>query len=102
MEPSRRGAANACRVVRSTPTAPVPARRPREPRAPRRVSQTASTVYTAGRRFGEYSAGRGENTEERSIMATYVLVHGAYQGGWIWKPVADRLRAATGFQIQPP
>ncbi len=27
-------------------------------------------------------------------MATYVLVHGAYQGGWIWKPVAARLRAA--------
>jgi pimeloyl-ACP methyl ester carboxylesterase len=27
-------------------------------------------------------------------MATYVLVHGAYQGGWIWAPVAGRLRAA--------
>jgi pimeloyl-ACP methyl ester carboxylesterase len=27
-------------------------------------------------------------------MATYVLVHGAYQGGWIWKLVAERLRAA--------
>ena len=26
-------------------------------------------------------------------MATYVLIHGAYQGGWIWKPVATRLRA---------
>ena len=24
-------------------------------------------------------------------MATYVLIHGAYQGGWIWKPVARRL-----------
>jgi len=27
-------------------------------------------------------------------MATYVLVHGAYQGSWIWKPVIERLRAA--------
>jgi len=27
-------------------------------------------------------------------MATYLLIHGAYQGGWIWKPVATRLRAA--------
>ena len=27
-------------------------------------------------------------------MATYVLVHGSYQGGWIWKDVAKRLRAA--------
>jgi pimeloyl-ACP methyl ester carboxylesterase len=24
-------------------------------------------------------------------MATYVLVHGSYQGGWIWKPVGDLL-----------
>jgi len=34
-------------------------------------------------------------------MATYVLVHGAYQGGWIWKPVATRLRAA-GHQVYAP
>src|SRR4029077_11820387 len=34
-------------------------------------------------------------------MATYVLVHGAYQGGWIWKPVVDRLRAA-GHQVFAP
>lgn len=27
-------------------------------------------------------------------MAAYVLVHGAYQGGWIWNAVAARLRAA--------
>ncbi len=27
-------------------------------------------------------------------MAAYVLIHGAYQGGWIWKPVAARLRTA--------
>ena len=27
-------------------------------------------------------------------MATYVLVHGSNQGGWIWQPVANRLRAA--------
>lgn len=26
-------------------------------------------------------------------MTTFVLIHGAYQGGWIWKPVAERLRA---------
>ena len=25
-------------------------------------------------------------------MATYVLLHGAYQGGWIWQPIATRLR----------
>lgn len=25
-------------------------------------------------------------------MTTFVLIHGSYQGGWIWKPVATRLR----------
>lgn len=34
-------------------------------------------------------------------MATYVLVHGAYQGGWIWKPVAERLRAG-GHRVLAP
>jgi pimeloyl-ACP methyl ester carboxylesterase len=34
-------------------------------------------------------------------MATYVLVHGAYQGGWIWKPVVTRLRAA-GHEAYAP
>ena len=31
----------------------------------------------------------------------YVLVHGAYQGGWIWKPVATRLRAG-GHLVHAP
>ncbi len=34
-------------------------------------------------------------------MATYVLLHGAYQGGWIWKPVATRLCAA-GHTVYAP
>jgi len=34
-------------------------------------------------------------------MATYVLVHGAYQGGWVWKSVAARLRAA-GHAVYAP
>jgi pimeloyl-ACP methyl ester carboxylesterase len=34
-------------------------------------------------------------------MATYVLVHGSYQGGWIWQKVASRLRAA-GHQVYAP
>jgi pimeloyl-ACP methyl ester carboxylesterase len=34
-------------------------------------------------------------------MANYVLIHGAYQGGWIWKPVAQRLRAA-GHTVYAP
>ena len=34
-------------------------------------------------------------------MATFVLVHGAYQGGWIWQRVANRLRAA-GHRVYAP
>jgi pimeloyl-ACP methyl ester carboxylesterase len=34
-------------------------------------------------------------------MATFVLIHGSYQGGWIWKPVATRLRA-MGHEVYAP
>jgi pimeloyl-ACP methyl ester carboxylesterase len=34
-------------------------------------------------------------------MTTFVLVHGAYQGGWIWKPVVTRLRAAGHVAYAP-
>jgi alpha-beta hydrolase superfamily lysophospholipase len=27
-------------------------------------------------------------------MARFVLVHGAFSGGWIWEPLAERLAAA--------
>src|SRR6266545_5855400 len=34
-------------------------------------------------------------------MTTYVLVHGSYQGGWIWKLVAQRLEQ-SGHQVYRP
>src|SRR6185503_2798281 len=34
-------------------------------------------------------------------MTTFVMVHGAYQGGWIWKPVVTRLRAAGHVAYAP-
>jgi pimeloyl-ACP methyl ester carboxylesterase len=34
-------------------------------------------------------------------MTNFVLVHGSYQGGWIWRPVADRLRA-QGHRVFTP
>jgi pimeloyl-ACP methyl ester carboxylesterase len=34
-------------------------------------------------------------------MTNFVLIHGAYQGGWIWKLVAQRLRAA-GHSVHAP
>ena len=35
------------------------------------------------------------------MATTYVLIHGAYQGGWVWKPVAARLRAAGHVVFAP-
>jgi pimeloyl-ACP methyl ester carboxylesterase len=34
-------------------------------------------------------------------MATFVLVHGSYQGGWIWKLVAERLEQARHRVYRP-
>jgi pimeloyl-ACP methyl ester carboxylesterase len=34
-------------------------------------------------------------------MTTYVLIHGAYQGGWIWRDVAAALRA-DGHRVLAP
>jgi pimeloyl-ACP methyl ester carboxylesterase len=34
-------------------------------------------------------------------MATYVLLHGAYQGGWIWQRVTPHLRAAGHTVFAP-
>ena len=34
-------------------------------------------------------------------MTTFVLLHGAYQGGWIWNPVAERLRGQGHLVFAP-
>ena len=34
-------------------------------------------------------------------MTTFVLIHGAFQGGWIWKPVASRLREVGHLVFAP-
>jgi pimeloyl-ACP methyl ester carboxylesterase len=34
-------------------------------------------------------------------MATFVLVHGSFSGGWVWQPVARELRAA-GHDVYTP
>src|SRR5215471_12303896 len=34
-------------------------------------------------------------------MATFLLIHGSYQGGWIWQRVAARLRDA-GHMVYAP
>lgn len=34
-------------------------------------------------------------------MANFVLIHGSFQGGWVWKPTAEVLRAA-GHTVYAP
>ena len=41
------------------------------------------------------------SNESSSTCRTYVLVHGLFHGGWCWKRVADRLRAA-GQEVYTP
>ena len=34
-------------------------------------------------------------------MATYLLIHGGFSGGWVWRDVAQRLRSA-GHEVFTP
>lgn len=43
------------------------------------------------------SAGKAQSGAKK----TYVLAHGSWHGGWCWRPVADRLRAA-GHDVYAP
>jgi pimeloyl-ACP methyl ester carboxylesterase len=42
----------------------------------------------------------GQQNGSETVTA-FLLIHGAYQGGWIWKPVAARLRAAGHLVFAP-
>jgi pimeloyl-ACP methyl ester carboxylesterase len=39
--------------------------------------------------------------KEDAVMANFVLVHGAFQGGWVWKSVAAQLRG-EGHEVYTP
>lgn len=52
----------------------------------------ASTAARASSTNGTPDSGGGRN---------YVLAHGSWHGGWCWRPVADRLRAA-GHRVFTP
>jgi len=40
-------------------------------------------------------------TATTTASTTYLLIHGAYQGGWIWRDVAASLRAAGHHVLAP-
>src|SRR5262245_27195504 len=47
------------------------------------------------------SGGKSMENRERVEAKTYVLVHGAWHGGWCWQAVARLLRA-QGHQVTTP
>src|SRR4051812_38713037 len=65
----------------------------REVARPRRGNAASSTPHRHNSRTG--------TVKVRLAMATFVLLHGAYQGGWIWQRVAARL-AAGGHSVFAP
>jgi len=69
---------------------------------PHRVRRpTDHGIETISDNEGRTRARRALSTCQGALMTTYVLLHGAYQGGWIWQPVATRLRAA-GHTVYAP
>ena len=61
----------------------------------RRILGASLTAATA---VGLTSPSRAE---AKSGRATFVLVHGAWHGGWCWRRVVDRLAARQHFVVAP-
>ena len=51
-------------------------------------------VATAGAAGAVAAAGLGSAAQAQGAAKTFVLVHGAWHGGWCWRRVADRLERA--------
>ena len=61
-------------------------------------------IGVAGHNLMLVAAGCRVNSPRRvglGLMATFVLIHGSYQGGWIWKPVSALLSAAGHAVYRP-
>ena len=50
---------------------------------------------------GAAALGGGEAMAQAAARKTYVLIHGAWHGGWCWRRVADRL-TAKGHKVFTP
>ena len=63
----------------------------------RRCRVFAGTIETLSQRGSYWQP----EITGRQAVTTFILIHGAFQGGWIWKPVATRLRAAGHLVFAP-
>src|ERR1700758_1503758 len=68
----------------------------------RALSSRINLAKRAGTGHCAVCCHRPYQTEIRSEpVTTFVLIHGAYQGGWIWQPTAARLRAGGHLVYAP-
>jgi pimeloyl-ACP methyl ester carboxylesterase len=58
-------------------------------------------VLSLGASVRSWQEGTTGNREEDEEMATFVIVHGGWGGGWEWTPVARRLRE-RGHEVLTP
>src|SRR6188472_4444643 len=58
-------------------------------------------VGLIGAAAGSFSLSAAESAAAQSSSKTYVLVHGAWHGGWCWKEVAEGLRG-VGHRVSTP
>jgi pimeloyl-ACP methyl ester carboxylesterase len=65
------------------------------------TAATRRTVLAAGGALAMAAAADTMPAQAQSAPRTFVLVHGAYEGGWIWRYVADRLRT-KGHKVFTP
>jgi hypothetical protein len=54
-----------------------------------------------GAAVGSFPIALAETAAAQSASKTYVLVHGAWHGGWCWKEVTEGLRG-TGHRVSCP
>src|SRR4029453_13640228 len=64
------------------------------------INQKSSHMISRGTDQGQSSMAFAK-VEPLKSSDTFVLVHGAWHGGWCWRPVADALRA-QGHRVFTP
>jgi pimeloyl-ACP methyl ester carboxylesterase len=64
------------------------------------VKLVRQSIAPTGKLSAYSVRGRGE-LREQQLLATYVLVHGSWHGGWCWYRVAARLKRAGHRVITP-
>ena len=67
----------------------------------RNLLKAAAGVATLATTAGTIAAGNTARAQGTSARKTFVLIHGAWHGGWCWRPVADILEA-KGHKVFAP